>query len=74
MGFHPEFTGRQNLFMAGQIIGMTVDEIQERMGEIEAFAEIGEAIDHPIRTYSSGMQVRLASVWQPREDRPSHCG
>ncbi len=60
MGFHPEFTGRQNLFMAGQIIGMTVDEIQERMPEIEAFAEIGEAIDHPIRTYSSGMQVRLA--------------
>lgn len=60
MGFHPEFTGRQNLFMAGQIIGMTVDEIQERMAEIEAFAEIGEAIDHPIRTYSSGMQVRLA--------------
>jgi lipopolysaccharide transport system ATP-binding protein len=60
MGFHPEFTGRQNLFMAGQIIGMTIDEIQERMPEIEAFAEIGEAIDHPIRTYSSGMQVRLA--------------
>lgn len=60
MGFHPEFTGRQNLFMAGQIMGMTVDDIAQLLPEIEAFAEIGEAIDHPVRTYSSGMQVRLA--------------
>lgn len=60
MGFHPEFTGRQNVFMAGQLLGITVEELQELLPSIEAFAEIGEAIDRPIRTYSSGMQMRLA--------------
>ncbi|SDS93605.1 ABC transporter ATP-binding protein [Pseudomonas prosekii] len=60
MGFHPDFTGRQNVFMAGQLLGMQVEEIEELMAEIESFAEIGDAIDQPVRTYSSGMQMRLA--------------
>ena len=60
MGFHPDFTGRQNAHMAGQLLGMSVEEITERMPEIEAFAEIGDYIDQPVRVYSSGMQMRLA--------------
>ena len=60
MGFHADFTGRQNAVMAGQLLGMQVEEIQALMPEIERFAEIGDAIDHPVRTYSSGMQMRLA--------------
>jgi lipopolysaccharide transport system ATP-binding protein len=60
IGFHPEFTGRQNAFMAGQLLGMSVEEIRQLMPEIEAFAEIGDYMDHPVRVYSSGMQVRLA--------------
>ena len=60
IGFHPDFTGRQNVIMAGQLLGMSTEEILERMAWIEAFAEIGPYIDQPVRTYSSGMQVRLA--------------
>ncbi|MBA4741441.1 MAG: ABC transporter ATP-binding protein [Azoarcus sp.] len=60
MGFHPDFTGRQNAFMAGQLLGLSVEEIAACMPEIEAFAEIGDYIDRPVRTYSSGMQMRLA--------------
>lgn len=60
LGFHPDFTGRQNVSMAGQLLGMRPDEITTLMPEIEAFAEIGDYIDHPVRIYSSGMQVRLA--------------
>jgi lipopolysaccharide transport system ATP-binding protein len=60
MGFHPDFTGRQNAYMAGQLLGYTVEDISRLMPEIEAFAEIGEYIDQPIRVYSSGMQMRLA--------------
>jgi lipopolysaccharide transport system ATP-binding protein len=60
MGFHPDFTGRQNAVMSGQLLGMTVEEVQALMPDIEAFAEIGEHIDQPVRVYSSGMQVRLA--------------
>jgi lipopolysaccharide transport system ATP-binding protein len=60
MGFHPEFTGRQNAIMAAQLIGLTVPEIQALMPRIEAFAEIGDYIDQPARIYSSGMLVRLA--------------
>lgn len=60
IGFHPEFTGRQNAFMAGQLLGLSVDEIRQFMPQIEAFAEIGDYIDHPVRVYSSGMQMRLA--------------
>jgi len=60
MGFHPDFTGRQNVFMAGQLLGHKLDELETLMPEIEAFADIGDYIDQPVRTYSSGMQVRLA--------------
>lgn len=60
LGFHPDFTGRQNVYMSGQLMGYSNEEIDECMKEVEEFAEIGEAIDAPVRTYSSGMQVRLA--------------
>jgi lipopolysaccharide transport system ATP-binding protein len=60
MGFHPDFTGRQNVRMAGQLLGLDGAEITALMPEIEAFAEIGDYIDQPVRVYSSGMQMRLA--------------
>jgi lipopolysaccharide transport system ATP-binding protein len=60
MGFHTDFTGRQNAYMAGQLLGMSATEISHLMPEIEAFADIGEYIDQPVRVYSSGMQMRLA--------------
>lgn len=60
MGFHPDFTGRQNAYMAGQLLGYTVEDISRLMPEIEAFAEISDYIDQPVRVYSSGMQMRLA--------------
>ena len=60
LGFHPDFTGRENVYMSGQLLGHSNEEISACMEDIEAFAEIGEAIDAPVRTYSSGMQVRLA--------------
>lgn len=60
MGFHPDFTGRQNAYMAGQLLGYSGEEIARLMPEIEAFADIGDYIDQPVRVYSSGMQMRLA--------------
>ena len=60
MGFHPDFTGRQNLLTAGQLMGMPLRRLEALMPDIEAFAEIGEYIDRPVRVYSSGMQMRLA--------------
>ena len=60
MGFHPDFTGRQNVFMAGQLLGMSSSGVLQCMDEIESFAEIGDYIDQPVRVYSSGMQMRLA--------------
>lgn len=60
MGFHPDFTGRQNAYMAGQLLGMNSETIARLMPDIEAFAEIGDYIDQPVRVYSSGMQMRLA--------------
>ena len=60
MGFHHDFTGRQNVFMAGQLLGYSVEEIRTLMPEITAFAEVGDYIDQPVRVYSSGMQMRLA--------------
>lgn len=59
-GFNPEFTGRQNVFFNGQLMGLNPQEIAERFDEIAAFADIGDFIDHPVKTYSSGMFVRLA--------------
>jgi len=60
MGFHPDFTGRQNVTMAAQLMGMTPEEIASAMPRVKEFAEIGDYIEQPIRIYSSGMQVRLA--------------
>lgn len=60
MGFHADFTGRQNAYMTGQLLGYSVHEIDVLMPRIEAFADIGDYIDQPLRMYSSGMQVRLA--------------
>lgn len=59
-GFNPEFTGRQNIFFNGRLLGLDQREIQEKFDEIAAFADIGAFIDQPVKTYSSGMAVRLA--------------
>ncbi len=60
IGFNGDYTGRQNAVMAGQLLGFSNDEIHRAMPEIEDFAEIGPAIDERTRSYSSGMQMRLA--------------
>jgi ABC-type polysaccharide/polyol phosphate transport system ATPase subunit len=59
-GFHPDLTGWENIMINGVLLGLTRNEVTERMEEIAAFSEIGEFIDMPIRTYSSGMYLRLA--------------
>lgn len=59
-GFHPELTGRENIFMNGAILGMTRAEIKNRFDEIVAFAQVEKFIDTPVKRYSSGMYVRLA--------------
>jgi lipopolysaccharide transport system ATP-binding protein len=59
-GFNPEFTGRQNVYINGAILGLKKDEINTRLKNIERFADIGEFIDQPVKVYSSGMFLRLA--------------
>ncbi len=59
-GFNPEFTGRENAFLNGSILGLRKREIEEKMDEISAFADIGSFLDQPVRSYSSGMYSRLA--------------
>jgi lipopolysaccharide transport system ATP-binding protein len=59
-GFNPEFTGRQNVFFNGQLLGLSKQEIEARFDNIAAFADIGQFLDQPVKTYSSGMYVRLA--------------
>ena len=59
-GFNPEFSGRDNVYLNGAILGLSTKEMDRRLPEIEAFAEIGDFIRQPVKTYSSGMVVRLA--------------
>ncbi|MDN6856450.1 ABC transporter ATP-binding protein [Pseudomonas sp. CAN2814] len=59
-GFNPEFTGRENVYLSSTLLGMSLEEINERFDSIAAFADIGEFLDRPVKTYSSGMFVRLA--------------
>ena len=59
-GFHPELTGRENIFLNGAVLGMTQSEIRRKFDEIVAFAEVEKFLDTPVKRYSSGMYVRLA--------------
>ena len=59
-GFHPELTGRENIFLNGAILGMTRAEMRRKFDEIVAFAEVDKFLDTPVKRYSSGMYVRLA--------------
>ena len=59
-GFHPDFTGRENIYFNAAIFGLTREEIDKRLEDIIEFSELGEFIDSPVRTYSSGMYMRLA--------------
>ncbi len=69
MGFNPELTGRQNVCHAAGLMGFSPEQINLAMPDIENFAEIGEYFDQAVRTYSSGMQVRVAfataTAWRP---------
>jgi len=67
-GFNPEFTGRENVYLNGAVIGLSREEIDERFDDICAFADIGEFIEQPVKTYSSGMFVRLAFSIQANVD------
>jgi lipopolysaccharide transport system ATP-binding protein len=67
-GFNPEFTGRENVFLSGRILGLNRKEVEARYDQIIEFADIGEFIDQPVKTYSSGMFVRLAFAVQAHID------
>jgi lipopolysaccharide transport system ATP-binding protein len=63
-GFNPEFTGRENVFLNGSLLGLSRTQIEEKFDYIAAFADIGEHLEHPVKTYSSGMMLRLAFAVQ----------
>ena len=69
MGFNPDLTGRQNVRHAAGLMGFSLEEIESKMPDIEGFSEIGDSFDDPVRTYSSGMQMRVAfavaTAWRP---------
>ena len=69
-GFHPELTGRENIYLNGAILGMNRVEIRRKFDEIVAFAEVERFLDTPVKRYSSGMYVRLAfavaAIWSPK--------
>jgi lipopolysaccharide transport system ATP-binding protein len=67
-GFDPQFSGRDNIFINGQILGLTKKEVEARYDQIVEFADIGEFIDQPVKTYSSGMYMRLAFAVQAHID------
>ena len=63
-GFHPELTGRENIYLNSAILGMRRTEIDRKFDEIVSFAEIGKFLDTPVKRYSSGMYVRRRSPWR----------
>lgn len=69
MGFNPELSGRENVRYAAGLMGFNAEQIEEAMADIESFAEVGSYFDEPVRTYSSGMQMRVAfavaTAWRP---------
>ncbi len=67
-GFNPEFTGRENVYLNGSVLGLSQEEINSRFADIAAFADIGDFIEQPVKTYSSGMVVRLAFAVQATID------
>jgi len=67
-GFNPDFTGRENIYMNGAVLGLAKEEIDSRFESIVSFADIGDFIDQPVKTYSSGMYVRLAFAIQANVD------
>jgi len=67
-GFNPEFTGRDNIYMNAALLGLGREEVNARFDDVAAFADIGEFIDQPVKTYSSGMVVRLAFAVQSQVD------
>lgn len=67
-GFNPEFTGRENVYLNGAVLGLTRQEVDDRFDAIAGFADIGEFLDQPVKAYSSGMAVRLAFAVQAQVD------
>jgi lipopolysaccharide transport system ATP-binding protein len=67
-GFNPEFSGRENIYLNGAVLGLSEEEIHERLDDILGFADIGSFIEQPVKTYSSGMAVRLAFAVQAHID------
>ncbi|WP_434682293.1 ABC transporter ATP-binding protein (plasmid) [Pseudomonas sp. R1-18] len=67
-GFNPEFSGRENVYLNGSVLGLSREEVDRRFDDIAGFADIGDFIDQPVKTYSSGMAVRLAFAVQAQVD------